>query len=375
MPKLTKTLASTCAETTWDSTLPGFGVRVTASGRRTYVMRYRTAARTERMMTLGRVEDLHPDEAREMARERFKEVRQGRDPKVERDRLRSAPTVADLAERFMADHAVKRRPGTARNYAILWRLHILPRLGGLKVTDVGYEDVAGVHLAMRETPVNANRALEVLTKAFTLAEKWRWRPDGTNPCRFVEADEEETRQRILTEAEVARLWSTLETFDCSVPMPTLVRLLLLTGCRVSEWRLAMWSWLDLDAGTLSLPARASKTGQRVVSLAPEACEVLRSLPRASVYVLPGETGGPIQGHEGIWRRIRARAGLDRVRLHDLRHTVGSWAHREGLGLKAVADLLGHKQLRTAERYIHGIGSEAHANAARTAGTIVRMAAK
>ncbi len=371
MPKLTKTLATTTKQTVWDDMLPGFGVRVTRSGRRTYVMRYRTASRTERMMTLGRVEDMHPDDARELARENFKDVRHGKDPKADRDKLRKAPTVADLAKRFMEEHAEKKRPGTARNYEILWRRHILPRMGNLKVADVDHDDASALHLAMKATPVNANRALEVLTKAFTLAEKWRMRERGTNPCEFVEAYAEESRQRILTRSELERLWAVLDRWDSRVPMAPLVQLLLLTGCRVSEWRLALWSWLDLERGTLSLPDRAAKNGQREVTLAPEVVSLLEALPRTSVYVLPGDTGGPIQDHEGIWQRIRKAADLEGVRLHDLRHTVGSYAHREGLGLKAVADLLGHKQLRTAERYIHGIGSEAHRNATIVAGAIFR----
>lgn len=372
MPKITKTLATSTQKTIWDDQLPGFGVRVTSSLRRTYVMRYRTATGTERMMTLARVEEMHPDEAREMARDHFKAVRHGKDPKVERDKLRVAPTIEDLSRLYMDQHAVRLRTGTARNYEILWRKHILPKVGRLKVADADFQDMAAVHLAMRATPVNANRALEVLTKAFTLAEKWGWRPAGTNPCRFVEAYPEEVRQRILSEEEVARLWAVLDAWDSRVPMPTLVKLLMMTGCRVSEWRCALWSWVDLERGVLSLPELASKTGQREVTLAPEVCQLLASLPRTSVFILPGDKGGPIQGHQSIWRAIRKAAGLDGVRLHDIRHTVGSWAHRNNLGLKAVADLLGHKQLRTAERYIHGIGSEARANASVVAGAIAGM---
>ena len=373
MAHLTKKLVTTTTSTVWDDRLPGFGVRVTPKGSRSYVMRYRTEARTERLLTIGRVEDMHPDDARELAREKFKEVRHGKDPKADRDKLRDAPTVTDLAERFKAEHAVKKRASTSTNYELAFRLHVLPRMGKLKVRDVAFEDVEAMHRAMAETPIAANRAVAALSKAFTLAERWKWRDRGTNPCDFIEDYPEETRQRILSPDEVSRLWDVLEGWDAEVPIAPLVKLLLLTGCRTGEWRCALWSWVDLERGLLSLPDRGSKTGQREVSLAPEVVTLLDALPRTSVYVLPGRTGGPMSGHQKAWRSIRKAAGLEDVRIHDLRHTFGSWAHRNGMSLKAVADLLGHKQLSTSERYITGIGSEAHKNATIVAGAIFGMA--
>ena len=373
MAHLTKKLASTTPVTVWDDRLPGFGVRVTKGGHRSYVIRYRTEARTDRLMTIARVAEMHPDDARELAQEKFKEIRQGADPKTERDKRRDAPTVRDLSERFIAEHSVKKRASTAVNYEIAFRLHVLPRMGSMKVADVTEEDVEKMHREMGKTPIAANRAVAALTKAFNLAERWKWRARGTNPCEFVEDYPEEVRQRILTTEEVARLWEVLRQSN-SVAAP-LFKLLLLTGCRTAEWRLALWSWVDLERGTLSLPDRASKTGQRVVSLAPDVVSLLDALPRTSVYVLPGETGGPMKGHQKAWRAIRKAAGLEDVRVHDLRHTFGSWAHRNGLGLKAVADLLGHKQLSTSERYITGIGSEAHRNATIVADALFGMAGK
>jgi len=373
MPNLTKRLAETTTSTVWDDRLPGFGVRVSKGGSRAYVIRYRTEAGTERLLTIGRPAEMHPDEAREIARDRFKEIRQGKDPKSERDKLREAPTVKQLFERFKAEHSVKKRARTAEAYKHSFDLHILPRMGSQKVRDVTDEVVEKMHREMGKTPIAANRALAALSKAMTLAEKWKWRDRGTNPCTFIEHYPEEARQRILTEKEVARLWEVLRGSNSEVA--PLFKLLLLTGCRTGEWRLALWSWVDLDAGTLSLPDRASKTGQRVVSLAPEVVKLLRVLPATSVYVLPGRTGGPISGHQKAWQRLRKTAGLTDVRVHDLRHTFGSWAHRNGMSLKAVADLLGHKQLSTSERYITGIGSEAHRNATIVAGAIFGMGKK
>lgn len=373
MPKITKTIiASAKPGYTWDDMLPGFGLRVyPKTGRKAYVIRFRTATGTERMLHVGSPAELHPEQAREAARVIRAEARAGRDPKLERTNARNAPRLEELRDRFMSDHASQKKPGTRRNYEILWRKHLLPILGNPAVRDLTEADAVKVRNRMSETPTNANRALEVLSKACDLAERWKWRPINSNPCKHVDAYDENAIERILEPDEIARVWSALDHDDVMPNARTLFRLLLLTGLRVSEWRLSKWSWVDLDNAALNLPD--SKNGKRRVSLAPEVVEMLRELPRASVYVLPGRTGGPIGGHRKMWLKALKRAGItDRVRIHDARHTTGSYAHRAGASQREVADLLGHKQIATAARYIHGPGSEKHKNAERAAGAVLSI---
>lgn len=356
---------------TWDDQLPGFGLRVLKSGRRSYVVRFRTETGTERLLTLGTTEELHPEAAREMARQARADVRQGKDPGAERKAKRQAPRLQDLRDRFLAEHSSQKKSGTATNQEIHWRLHILPALGNPAVADVTESDVIKLRNKMAGTPINANRVMETLSKAFDLAERWRWREPASNPCRWVDAFPEGKRERILQPAEVAAIWSHMDDEDILPSARALFRLLLLTGCRSGEWRTALWSWLDLDNAVLRLPD--SKTGAKTVSLSPDAVAILRALPRSSIFVLPGATGGPLGGHRRIWLRILRRAGIsDTVRIHDLRHTVGSYAHRAGATQREVADLLGHKQMSTAARYIHGPESERHQNAARASQAILKM---
>lgn len=373
--KLTKrTAESAPTGTHWDDQLPGFGLRVLPSGRRSYVVRFRTASGTDRLMTLGTVQELHPEVAREMARQAKADVRHGRDPAAERRALRQAPRLTDLRDRFLAEHSSQKKSGTARNQEIHWRLHILPALGNPPVADVTESDVLSIKRRMADHPTNCNRVLETLSVAFDLAERWRWRAPNTNPCRWVEAYPEAKRERVLEPHEIAAVWREIDAPDIMPSVAALFRLLMLTGCRSGEWRTALWSWLDLDNAVLKLPD--SKTGAKNVALSPDAVAILRELPRTSIYVLPGQTGGPIGGHRKIWLRILRRAGLtDRVRIHDLRHTVGSYAHRAGASQREVADLLGHKQMATAARYIHGPESEKHSNAARASGAILKIAEK
>jgi integrase len=377
MPKLIKSLIAALqapargSSFVWDSLLPGFGVRTLASGRSSYVVRYRNDTGTDRMMTLARCADMHPDEARELARDAFRSVREGRDPKTDRTTRRNAPRLEDLRDRFMEDHASQKKPGTARNYEILWRRHVLPILGNPAVADVQEADILNLRRRLKDRPITANRVLELLSVACKLAEKWRWRERGTNPCAFVESFPEVARERILTQAEISRLWSALDAPEIIPSFRALVRLLLLTGRRLDEWREAKWSWVDLDRATLSLPD--SKAGAMVHPTPPEAVVILQELPRSSIYVLPGLTGGPLGGHQKMWRRLRASIGLDDVRLHDLRHTAGSYAHAAGLSQREIADLLGHRQMSTAARYIHGIGSDRHEKAAAASEKILGFA--
>jgi len=370
--KLTKrTVESAPLGMTWDDQLPGFGLRVQASGRRSYVVRFRTATGTERLLTLGTTAELHPEAAREMARQARADVRHGKDPGAERKARRQAPRLHDMRDRFLAEHSSQKKPGTATNQEIHWRLHILPALGNPAVADVTESDVIRLRQKLAGRPINANRVMETLSKAFDLAERWRWREPASNPCRWVDAFPEGKRERILEPAEVSAIWSHMDDIDILPSARALFRLLLLSGCRSGEWRTALWSWLDLDNAVLRLPD--SKTGAKTVSLSPDAVAILRALPRTSVFILPGATGGPLGGHRRIWLRILRRAGItDTVRIHDLRHTVGSYAHRAGASQREVADLLGHKQMATAARYIHGPESEKHQNAARASQAIMKI---
>jgi integrase len=368
--KLTKRITQTApVGTHWDDQLPGFGLRVQESGRRSFVVRFRTASGTDRLMTLGTAEELHPEVAREMARQARADARQGKDPGSERKALREAPRLQDMKERFLAEHSSQKKPGTARNQEIHWRLHILQHLGNPCVADVTESDLIALRKKLSDKPVNCNRVFETLSTAFDLAERWRWRPAHSNPCRWIEDHPEHAVERILEPAEVAAVWREIDGVDVLPSARALFRLLMMTGCRSGEWRTALWSWIDFENAVLKLPD--SKTGAKVVPLSPDAVAILRALPRTSIFVLPGTTGGPLGGHRKIWLRILARAGVtDRVRIHDLRHTVGSYAHRAGASQRDVADLLGHKQMSTAARYIHGPESEKHANASRAASAIL-----
>ena len=358
----------------WDRELPGFGVRVRASGRKFFVAQYRAKCRSRRM-TLGPVTAFAPEEARRRAMALLSEAKGGGDPAAQRDADRKAATVKALGERFLDEYVPAHcKPSTAYEYRRSVEFFIDPRIGRRKVAEIQRSDIAELHHGLRKTPYQANRTLGVLSKIFNLAEMWGLRPDGSNPCLHVKRFKEEKRERFLSAEEFQRLGAVLDEIleDGSETRSAVaaIRLLMLTGCRLSEIQRLRWEHVDLEAGELRLPD--TKTGGRAVPLAPSAVRLLESLPREedNPWVIAGKKpGSHLTDLQHPWRRIRARAELDDVRIHDLRHSFASRALALGEGLPMIGKLLGHTQVQTTARYAHLARDTVKASAARIGDSI------
>lgn len=339
----------------WDSELRGFGVRCSPKGKKVFILQYRQNGRTRRM-TLGAYGALAPDQARELARKNLGQVASGYDPSGERQKERRAPHISALCDRFMEEHAALRcKPTTQREYRHACERYIKPRLGGMRVQAVARPDVAELHHALREKPYQANRVLGVLSKMFNLAEIWGLRPDGSNPTRHVAKYPERKRERFLAPDEIDRLWSVLDQSVSEGTETEFVaagfKLLLLTGCRLSEIQKLKWAYIQGDV--IWLPD--AKTGPRRVLLNQTALKVLRDLPRLpnNEFVIAGAIEDQhVTDMQKPWRRIRKAAGLEDVRIHDLRHTYASIAAMAGHSLPMIGRLLGHTQAQTTARYAH-----------------------
>ncbi len=351
----------------WDGDLTGFGVRVRKSGRKTYVLQTRIDGRL-RWFTIGPHGPLTVDEARTNALEILALARKGIDPREKP--AAPEPVMSDLGKRFLENYVPDHcKPSTRGEYRRSVELFINPAIGTLRVSEVQRKDIAELHHGLRKTPYQANRTLGVLSKMFSLAEVWGWRPDGTNPCRHVKRYREHKRERFLSEEETVRLGEVLR--DAEEEMPSAVaafRLLLLTGCRMSEIRDLKWEYVKEDF--IELPD--AKTGGRIVPLGPEARAVLDALPRTgdNPWVIAGRLpGSHLTDLQQPWRRIRARAGLEDVRIHDLRHSFASRALALGESLTMIGKLLGHTQVQTTARYAHLARDSIQTAAARITGSI------
>jgi integrase len=359
----------------WDSELKGFGVRVQRGGTKSYLLHYRAGTGRGaplRKLTIGRHgSPWTPEAARSEAKRLLGMIEDGADPAADKLAHKQAPTMAALAERFLAEHAdAKRKGSTAAEYRRLLGKLILPALGGRKVADVTRADINKLHHANRAAPYQANRTLAVLSKMFNLAEQWSLRPDGSNPCRHVEKFTERKRERMLSPAELARLGDALAAYDGSPYPVAAIKLLIFTGARLGEVRELQWDWIDLERGEASLPD--SKSGAKILHLPPPALAVLTELPRldGNPHVIAGaKPGAALVNLEKPWLTIRAAAGLDNVRLHDLRHAFASVAASSGMGLPIIGKMLGHTQAATTHRYAHLASDPVKAAAAVVAGKI------
>lgn len=369
MPKLTKRVVEAVAPADkplfiWDDQLPGFGVKVLTSGQRRYVVKYRAGAggraAQQRWVTVGTHGAITAEQARDLAQQILAAVARGEDPQANKFAVRGAPTMDDLWARYEAEHLPGKKVSSQRDDRQKWRDIIEPQFAKRKVNEIARDEVDKLHRRLIETPYQANRALALLSKLLNLAEKWGMRPDSTNPCRHVKKYIERHRERYLNGNEMARLGEALRvglaTHSETPHMVAAIKLLLLTGARVSEVLTAQWAWVDWNRRVIQLPD--SKTGRKPLFLSEATVDLLRELrdlptSRDTPYIIRGRSPEqPLINLAKPWKRICERAQLADMRLHDLRHTAASVGVGQGMNLPVIGRLLGHTQASTTNRYAH-----------------------
>jgi integrase len=348
----------------FDSDLPGFGVRVLPSGLKSFIVQYRNAEGRTRRLALGTYSDAFTvDQARKKATAELTKVGEGGDPSADRREDHVAETVEALAARYLTEYARRhKKPRSAEEDCRNLRLHVLPALGARKVRALTRQDIEGLLAKLSIGPdgkpmlVRPNRVHALLSKMLGLAEEWKMRPAGSNPCRGIPKYRERKHERYMSSAEVARLWQALaEAEDAGERWQAvaLFKLLLLTGRRLSEVLTLRWAAIDFERRLMRLDD--SKAGGAAFPLNTATLAVLAALPRidGSAYVLPGPRGGTYyNAPQRAWQRIRARAGLADVRVHDLRHGFASVLAGLGESLPIIGKTLGHRQATTTQRYAH-----------------------
>ena len=357
----------------YDAEVTGFAVKLFAPtkanprGTRTFVLAYRRNGSLRRYRIGG-----WPEWSVTAARAEAKEVRQridrGEDPATERRERREAPTMADLVDRYELEH-LARKPEQTRHDDSTMLDHIVRHIGAdRRVADVHHGDIVALHRAITASghPVLANRTLACASAMFSLSLKpmagedkpWRDQAQG-NPCRGVERNQEQAKERFLSSAEIAAAVEGLDAYGRTAAADC-IRLIMLTGCRPGEAMLATFEQFDAQPGFWIKPS--SHTKQRKEHRLPLAAPALQLIAdirtrrgevAAGDYVFPGQRAGqPLQQMRRCWDAVCKQAGLTGVRIYDLRHTFAATGAGGGLSLPLIGRLLGHTQARTTQRYAH-----------------------
>lgn len=328
----------------WDTEVSGLHIRVTKTGSKSFSFFYRTRDGRQRSLRIGKTTMTVLD-ARERARALRVQVDQGQDPSQERKGRLTAPTMTDLWDAYLEQHAKpNKKPRSVAEDERLWRLHLSPRFAKEKVASVSVAELRIMMSKMRATPGAANRSFALLSTMFTFAIQNEWRE--TNPCHAVKKYPENQTERYLSAEETERLLAACDEDD-NKTAARIVEFLVLTGAHKGEVFSMEWrhlKGLTSDAPTWLIPSGHQKGERRTRKvfarqLSPEAADLLRrwksEYPTHSVrYVFPSPRNPdrPLHCIKIAWNRIRQRAKLLDLRLQDLRHSFASFAVNNGAPL-------------------------------------------
>ena len=352
--------------TVWDTRQSGLGVRVRPSGHQSFVY-CRKGEDKARRITLGSASFTSVEEARAKCLDIETRARSGG---FERE---AVPTFGEFVAGPARACFDRCKPSTQRAERLLLNTRLLPVFGELPLDRITRADVnRWFDEYSRTAPGGANHTLKLLRKILNHAVD-----SGhleTNPTQGIKRNPRPKLTRFLSGEEIYRLHHVLDHYvglrESHARQVDIIRLLLLTGCRKSE--IVTLRWQDVDADTLNLGD--AKTGPRRIFLNAPARAILERQPRTgSAYVFPSpmKPRQPVSRNLPLWYLVRREAGIEDVRLHDLRHTFASHAVLQGVPLPVVSTLLGHKRPSMTLRYAHVGDRETEAAAERIGVMIVR----
>jgi integrase len=352
-------------------------LEVRCSGGKTFYQRYRDGGGRERQFKIGSANVLTVTQARRKARTILAEAILGSDPQQEREELRGIPTLAEFVRDSYLPYVKSVKRSWQTDETVL-RVHILQKFGAYRLDQITDQGIASLIARMRDAGYasgTTNRVLVLLRFIFNLAKKWGVAGSIKNPTAGLKTAPDVCRERFLTHDEVRRLFSALDADENKVAACA-IKLLLLTGARRNEITYAKWEYVNWERRTLLVP-RAKSGRPRSIHLNSAALELLTSISRTegNLNIFPSPvTGRPSPSLHFPWFRIRERAGLFDVRLHDLRHSFASFLVNQGVSLYVVQGLLGHTQARTTQRYAH-LASDTLSDAAEMIRNVVLQAAQ
>ena len=346
----------------WCDSVPGFGVRVFESGKKSFVLRFAFHGKRQ-IVTLGKLGVLSLEQARDQAREAYVSIKAGKNPfaKDPTDTI----TFAEFSKIFLERHASRRK--SKEEIKARFDRHLIPQFGKMPLKALNRNAVARYHHDLGQTtPYEANRVLALISVFWEKAIDWGYVDEGTpNPAKRVEKFKEVKRERFVTKDEMPFLLEAIGAEE-NAYMRAAFQLYLYTGFRKNELLKLEWASVDLVAGRIKL---ADTKGGRPhnLPLTADAVDLLKGLVRelGNPYVFCGdEPRSHLVDLKSGWRRVKKKAkelavkgkvkGFDisDVRIHDLRRTVGSWLAMSGHSLHKIGKVLNHQHQATSQIYAH-----------------------
>lgn len=335
----------------WDDDHQGFGLRIYPSGKKSFVLSYSIRGR-KRLLVLGRYGYMTLDQARVDVKIKIGEILKGVDPVAIRHSTLNKCTVKELCSVFMEKHSKVHKKSWSEDQRRIDD-KIIPIIGDLRVSLVKRTDIARLHSEIGKISIyEANRTVALMRTMFEIGRNEGLLDEmSVNPAKGIKFYKEKKRDRWITPQEIPALFQAIEN-ESDIYVRAAIKLYLYTGMRKSELLKSKWSNVDFNRKTLKL--EDTKAGNNhIVPLSGAAIDILQELPRQldNPYIIVGHKNG--RGLVNIskpWIRIRKKAGLEDVRLHDLRRTVGSWMAQCGVGLQIIGKVLNHASTETTKIY-------------------------
>jgi len=338
----------------WDTKTPGLQVRVTSTGAKTFYTKRRTSSGVVERVRLGGYPAMTPEQARKAAAEVNTTIARGESPATQKRKARAEMVFSAFWDEFLERHArVRNKPRTVEEAEKTYRLY-LHTLGSTKLSKIGKAECQRLHheIAKQTSGATANRALAVLSSALSVARDWGYLA-GENPAQGVKKFKEQARDRFIQPDELPRFWQSLLD-EPNQDLADFFMVTLLTGARRSNVLAMRWEDISLDRAEWRIPE--TKNGDPLtVPLVPAVMNLLneRKSAIAGEWVFPGVgQTGHLAEPKAAWRRVLERAGIEDLRIHDLRRTLGSHMAAAGVNTITTARTLGHKTLTMALRYQH-----------------------
>ncbi len=327
----------------FDGMLPGFGLRVTERGHKSWIVFFRVGGR-QRRLTLGSYPALTLADARKGARDALRQAAEGIDPADDRKRRkaeRSSDTFAAVAADFVEKHAKRRNRSWAQTDRLI-KKELLPAWGQRPIASIARRDMLDLldQIIDRGSPALANKVLGTAKTLFY----WALDRDiiDANPIARIKPPAPVVRrERTLNDDEIVALWSAWEKMEH--PHGRFLQLLLVTAQRRSEVANMRWKDVDVENQLWTIPAEFNKSGRtHEVPLSPFAVEIIQGLPRThEEWLLPTRVGKPISGFTPCKQRAVELSGIADWRFHDLRRTAATNMARLGVSVHTISRVLNH----------------------------------